>query len=512
MQRTLTGCLVTILLLTSSLYAQCPVPAFEIATDDPATVHAFASIVDPGSLTGVDSVTLYVRPKDSQEESGWDFLETGFRPLTASIKLDPLRGNTKYEVRGQSLCGTETSDLSEAISFTTTVQETPAGDRRIQAPTLATAGFNACETVTGSTWGATPTVEGDSCVTEGVDDVWYRFKFSGDFTEVTFRKTGGNAERLRINVIDRMRRDTACGYRTTYASFYDGTLLFDKMADSLWFQIVPEGEDTYADFEICATTLDYRIAEGDGCTQAPTVNFDGTGMPREFINIETESGRVVGIENTQPLGDVTVSFFDYDGPPRESEDGGAVYLNRNISIVPENQPEDTVLVRLYLSAQDLEAVLDTGVISDEGLLAVHKVPATVCSAAFPGGGEAVEFRGAGMFGLGGYIDVVVTSFSEFFIYPADQAMVSSVTDNAEAVLPWGASPNPLGDVLTLHAPPALANEAAEVSVYTVGGRAVRKVILPAGLQRTLSTAEWPAGIYLLTIATKDQISSLRLVK
>ena len=512
MKLTLTLLSLSALLFSGVLSGQCPVPTIEIATDDPNTVHAYASIVDPGSLTGVDSVSLYVRPKDSQEESGWDFLETGFRPLTESIKLDPLRGNTEYEVRGESLCGTEKSDLSAALTFTTTVLETPAGDQRIQAPNLATAGFSECETVTGSTWGATPTVKGDSCVAEGVDDVWYRFKFTGDFTEVTFRKTGGNAERLRINVIERMRRDTACGYRTTYASFYDGSLLFDKMADSLWFQIVPEGEDTYADFEICATELDYRIAEGDGCTQAPTVNFDGTGKPREFINIETESGRVVGIENTQPLGDVAVSFYDYDGPPRESEDGGAVYLNRNISIVPEKQPEDTVLVRLYLSAQDLEAVLDTGVISEEGLLSVHKVPSTVCSASFPGGGEAVEFRGDGGYGLGGYIDVVVTSFSEFFIYPSDQAMVSSVTDNAVAALPWGASPNPLGDVLTLHAPADLANEAAEVSVYTVSGRAVTTAVLGAGLQRTLPTADWPAGVYFLTIATKDQITSLRVVK
>ena len=512
MRRTFTASFVFAFFCAAFLRAQCPTPTVELVTDDPHTVHAYARIVDPASLTGVDSVTVYVRPKDSQEETGWDYLETGFRLLTESVKLDPLRGNTEYEVRGESLCGSEKSELSEVLTFTTTVNDPPVGDERANARAVETAGFGECVTVTGSTWGATPTANGDSCVTAGVHDVWYRFQFDGDFNEVTFRQTGGTASRIRMRVTERSPRDTSCVYGSEYASSWASSLTYGKMTDSLWFQIYADEPGTYADFEICATQLDYRIAEGDGCTSAPTVTFDGTGERGEFVNIATETGRVVGIENTQDLGEVAVSFYDYDGPPRESEDGGAVYLNRNISIVPETQPQDTVRVRLYLSAKDLEAVLDTGVISADGQLAVHKVPSTVCSATFPGGGESVRFVDAGQYGKGGYIDVVVNSFSEFFIYPADQAMVSSVTDNAVAALPWGASPNPLADVLTLHAPAALADEEAEVRVYTLSGRTVTGRVLPAGLKRTLSTADWPAGVYFLTIATRTQITSLRVVK
>ena len=499
-----------LLLVGGNLQAQCPVPSFAMNTPDPATVNVSVAITDPELLTGADSVSIKVSPVDPQEDVTYDFVEAGTKNFGESIAVNPLRGGQAYYLTGYAYCGEERSAESDTLLFTTSGAEAPDNDRRVNATTLSPL-LGSCEPIRGTTWGANPAEEPDNCVTPNVGDVWYRFKFDEAFNTITFRKTGGTSETMVVRVADRSLADTSCMF-ITYVSDYAGSLQFDDLPDSLWLQVYSEDADAYADFEICTTQEDYRIAEGDGCTQAPTVTLDGSGEAGEFVTVSTESGVVVGIENTEALGEVAVSFYDYAGPPREAQDNGAVYLNRNISIVPETQPEDSVRVRLYLSQEDLEAVLDTGVISEEGLLAVQKVSSSVCSATFPGGGETVAFRGAGMYGFGGYIDVMVTSFSEFFIYPADRPLVSSVVDNAAAALPWTVAPNPIVDQLTLVAPAELVDEPAQIRVFTLSGRELTSLTLPAGVKRTVPAADWPAGVYLVTVATQQQRVTLRVIK
>ncbi|MGB3801320.1 MAG: T9SS type A sorting domain-containing protein [Lewinella sp.] len=299
---------------------------------------------------------------------------------------------------------------------------------------------------------------------------------------------------------------------TAYYNEGGYSLPWSNLEDSVELRFYTNDPGTYAEFEICATEQDLRIAEGDGCTAADPVFFDGTGEPGEFIDIRTPTGIVASIENTQPLGEVTVSFFDYDGPEREDAGSGAVYLNRNISIVPENQPTDTLAVRLFLSEADLQSVLDTGVISDDNLLAITKVSSTVCSAAYPGAGEPVIFNYAREYGFGGFIQVEVNSFSEFFIHPANQPLSTGVRDNSNHSLPWTVAPNPITDLVTLTAPPELIDENVRAEVYSTDGRRLLSATLAAGTHRRLSSSAWPSGTYTIVLTSATSRTSLRVVK
>lgn len=404
---------------------------------------------------------------------------------------------------------------------TTALLAQPANDERADAIEIRQSLDGVCFPVTGTTQGATGAkadsliVERDSCG-RAANDVWYTFT-SPDTADYRFSvtRTGGD-DNLYVEVIaDRNGREIIEYCLMTFED--EDTIQSRELIElpggrELTIRVYA-GTDTGAiDYRLCMERIELlRIAEGNGCVTAAPVIFDGTGQPGEFIAVRDSTGIIASIENTQPLGEVTVSFFDYNGPPRETEDG-AIYLNRSISIEPENQPGDTVAVRLWLPEDDIFAVLDTGVISDDGELAITKVPSSTCSANFPGGGEPVDFVRTGTFQLASYIEVRVDGFSEFFIHPADQQL-SSIKDNRVAARPWGIAPNPVTDGrLTLTAPENLRSTPATVEVYTLTGQRLETYRLPAGATRYLDASAWPRGVYTLVITAGEERVAARVMR
>ncbi|WP_146088730.1 T9SS type A sorting domain-containing protein [Neolewinella xylanilytica] len=343
------------------------------------------------------------------------------------------------------------------------------------------------------------------------DNVWYKFKFTGGFNSVTVRQTGGTGNGIVVQEIGGPVGANTCNEQLT-SDNPEIELFFGVGEDSTWLRIFTPGKGTYAEFTICATELDRRIAEGEGYTEATPVVFDGSGAAGEFVDVSVASGIVASIENTQALGAVTVSFYDYDGPAREVDETGAVYLNRNITIVPENQPEDSVAVRLHLTEEDIRSVLDTGVISAANTLAITKMASSACSGTFPGGGEPVAFRGVGAYGAGGYLEIAVPSFSEFFIHPAGQALSTSVTDNRYTTAPWTVAPDPVGNRVVLTAPPELHGKTVWAEVFTADGRKVMNTTLAPGPLRPLDSSAWPSGTYTVVLTSAGTRTSVRIVK
>ncbi len=386
------GFILVFFLLLTSLSAQCLVPRFELESADTYSgVIEVDSLLTNGSIDSVVILLIRDAPAAGDESRR---LDTVLTEVARKLELRGLEPDTRYSLTARSYCGTESSAESEAFLFFTLSLDPPANDLRGNAVKLAP-GLELCTPVSGTTWKATGEEDFDDCLLADENDVWYAFKFAEPFNTIDIRQTGGTSSGFTMHVLgaNAVVGDSAClDKRTIYPG--GDKQEWSNLADSVWLRMYTTEPGTYAEFEICATELDRRIAEGDGCTSAEAVYFDGTGAAGEFIDIRTATGIVASIENTQPLGEVSVSFYDYDGPSREDAGTGAIYLNRNIGIVPENQPTDTVAIRLFLSEDDLFSVLDTGVISEDNLLAITKVPSTGCSAAYPGGGEPVLFRTA----------------------------------------------------------------------------------------------------------------------
>lgn len=333
---------------------------------------------------------------------------------------------------------------------------------------------------------------------------------------MNFRPVAGTVQDLVIEVYDLEGWKLDCIDNAGDGEAETINVVGLRQQEERYFRVYTKGEGDYADFEYCNFRLNSKpIALGGGCVEVPPVTFDGSGEADEFLEIGGDEGAiVVSIENTMALGMMNVSFYGNDGFLRSANDNKARYVNRNITIVPTTQPSDTIGVRLYLSNADLQQLISAGAITAAGELDVTKVPAAECSIMYPGGGEKVQFRGAGRFGTGYYVDIGVTGFSEFFLHPAAEQLVSgtSVVENGKAGSLWGVAPNPLSDRPTLTAPDKMEELAVKAEVFDFTGRRISQTPLAPVRQRYLETAHWPRGKYVLVLSGGGERVSIRLVK
>lgn len=257
------------------------------------------------------------------------------------------------------------------------------------------------------------------------------------------------------------------------------------------------------------------IANNPGCNDLPPLTFDGSGSVGEYVDVVDDRGSVVlGIENTQPLGEVQVSYYRHDGDVRRAEETGSRYAGRNFAVTPTVQPTGPVGVRLYLTFGELSELLGFGVDIDTALLSITKVAQAVCSATFPDvEGREVILRGAGRYGITGfYLDVEVQSFSEFFIHPAAEPLISPTSITMQLDTEWTFSPNPVTNRLVLQCPASLTEVTLTAEVFDINGRHIEAYRLPSGRQRYLDTQTWHRGLYTVIITGGGTRSTIRVVK
>ncbi len=513
MHRTLT--LVFLLLSLTDARAQCPTPDLvQVTAEQRAAVVAITNIDST-----VDSVQVLLGDEffsilDDTPDSVYTFTDEFQRRGFILYDLEP---GTAYRVVARSYCGgVGSATTGRGELFRTDSVGPPSNDERAEYKILAGAAA-ACGYLPATTRDATASeVPDGDCAGAADDDVWFNLQQFYDDYGFRFRPVGGTDQDIVVEVYDVQERRLACidaggvGEPETYEVF---GLAEDE---ERYFRVYTKGTDGYADFEYCNFRLDPApVAEGMGCITAPPVTFDGQGQPGELLDVVDSSGAlIVSIENTQPLGEVNVSFYGTTGEPRQTDTTRARYANRNISIVPTTQPTDTIGVRLYLSADDVATLISSGAITAAGELDVTKVPAAVCSAAYPGGGKSVRFRGAGRFGDGYYVDIGVAGFSEFFIHPVGESLTTttSITANERSAAPWGIFPNPVTDRLTLTVPAGLEGEPVNVTVFGFTGQRLTTLTLAPGPQPTIATATWPRGMYTLVLGAGETQVSTRILK
>lgn len=144
---------------------------------------------------------------------------------------------------------------------------------------------------------------------------------------------------------------------------------------------------------------------------------DSTNNSNRFINIVDEHNQLVASINANGnnLGAVQATVYKNVGAVRSA--GGTKLLDRNITITPEHQPTSPVLVRLYFTDDELGALKSADpMVMDRSYIDVTKTPAGCDNSnPVPVNGMAIPQAGNGAYGSDHYIDVVVTSFSTFYL-------------------------------------------------------------------------------------------------
>ena len=153
-------------------------------------------------------------------------------------------------------------------------------------------------------------------------------------------------------------------------------------------------------------------------TSQTTATLDGTGGWQHF---DFQGERIVSILNTQNMGLTTVDFYVNSNAVRETS-AGLEYLDRNFTIVPTTQPSGDVRVRIYFTATEWENFLLANDLAGSEVLTlddleISKFGTDQCEPVYTDGGQVnyLDVVETGQTDGGYYVDIIVQSFSSFFV-------------------------------------------------------------------------------------------------
>jgi hypothetical protein len=105
------------------------------------------------------------------------------------------------------------------------------------------------------------------------------------------------------------------------------------------------------------TSIDITSGSANTLKNGTTITIDATNS-NLWVPITGPDGNIMAEikANGNILGTVTSKFYTHSGSAREDA-SKRVYLNRSITITPQNQPSSTVNVRLYLTGAELNSLI-----------------------------------------------------------------------------------------------------------------------------------------------------------
>ena len=189
------------------------------------------------------------------------------------------------------------------------------------------------------------------------------------------------------------------------------------------------------------TSIDVADGTGNSCNTGTTITIDNNNS-NYWVPITGPDGNIMAeiYANGNNLGTVTSSFYKNAGAIRIA--GSTHYLDRNITITPQNQPSSTVKIRLYISKAELDALIadaGSGVFSISNLLILKNQDP--CSSMVNEATLAIAPTFAESHGANGYmLQADITSFSSFyfasnnFTLPLDLLSFTGQLQNNNTVL------------------------------------------------------------------------------
>jgi PQQ-dependent dehydrogenase (s-GDH family) len=176
---------------------------------------------------------------------------------------------------------------------------------------------------------------------------------------------------------------------------------------------------------------------------ATTVTIDATNNML-WVPITGPDGNILAeiYANGNNLGTIHSAFYKHSGSIRIK--GGIHYLDRNITITPQNQPSGTVKIRLYISKAEFDA-LDADGASGISAITDLKILTNedVCGSTMSSSTTLINPTYAEAHGTGGYVlQGDITSFSSFYfasanvILPMQLVSFTGSLKNNAALLQW----------------------------------------------------------------------------
>lgn len=166
--------------------------------------------------------------------------------------------------------------------------------------------------------------------------------------------------------------------------------------------------------------IDVTTGINNNCANGTTITINQANS-NFWVPITGPDGNIMAEINAngQTLGTVTSSFYKNTGAIRNK--GNARYLDRNITITPQNQPGSTVKIRLYFSKAEYDA-LDAHPLSQISTITDVKIHKNndACLSAISGATTIINPAYSEAHGANGYmLQADITGFSSFYFGAAN---------------------------------------------------------------------------------------------
>lgn len=192
------------------------------------------------------------------------------------------------------------------------------------------------------------------------------------------------------------------------------------------------------------TSVDVTSGTVNTCNGGTTITIDGSNNYL-WVPITGPDGNIMAEINAngQSLGTVTSSFYKNSGAIRIKN--GTRYLDRNITITPQNQPVSPVKIRLYFSKAEFDT-LDADPLSGISSISDVKIlkNSDPCSSTASGATSMITPAYAEAHGANGYmLQASISGFSSFYFGSANLTLpldlltfTGTLQSNNTTLLKW----------------------------------------------------------------------------
>jgi len=371
----------------------------------------------------------------------------------------------------------------------------------------------------------------------GDDDIWIKFTATNDaqifrFSNVHYAGLYGYGLGINIytspcdtkTLVDCGQMYIDEGGSTTIYSYklHKGTTYYCRF-NTLSYS-------NYANFNLAIMDLDVTDGTANACKQgiASVINkyTDGNNT-KEWIPLTDESYKMIGAvyANRNELNNVTASVYVNNGPLRKAGTG-KYYLDRNITIQSETAPTFPLMVRLYISNDELNKLIaqqGSGVSSIDDLRITQNDD--VCAAAFTSAPTALikPFNSGDYDADHKFVEFKVNSLSSFYLHgsytltgslQASQVANANTSSAIKANSKISIAPNPFTETINITTNETTAAKYT-ISIIDMNGHVVKTFIhnATAGFnQFTLNAGNLHAGIYVLKMEKPGSTKYEKIIK
>lgn len=192
------------------------------------------------------------------------------------------------------------------------------------------------------------------------------------------------------------------------------------------------------------TDIEIATGKNNACDPVNTVTINATNWNNNlWVPITDTNSNIVAEINAQgkTLGNVTASIYKHKGTTRSAV--GKYYLDKSVTITPQVQPTDTVMVRIYITQAELDSLKNTSGAGVTGISSLKVLRnSDACGAAISSSTSLITPMVAQAWGSGYVIQFKTRGFSTFYFgsqlisLPVHLLNFKGTLQNEDGFLQW----------------------------------------------------------------------------